>query len=166
MKKILTVTFLTLAISISIFAQKDDAKDALAVVDKMFAEMANHNPAAIAELFTKDSNLTAIIKRKDGKTAIAAFTGEAFSKNFAEKKGEIKEDMYEHKTLIDGDLAMVWGRYVFFVDGKISHCGLNSFHLVRTETGWKIANASSTIDSTGCNEKEKAMKISMPAKKK
>lgn len=165
MKKILTVTFLTLAVSISAFAQKaDDKKDVLAVVDKMFAEMANHNPAAIAALFATNSNLAAIIKTKDGKTVVQSFTGEAFSKNFAEKKGEIKEDMYEHKTLIDGDLAMVWGRYVFFVDGKISHCGLNSFHLVRTETGWKIANASSTIDATGCNEKEKAMKAAMPAK--
>ena len=165
MKKLLTAIIFTLAISVSAFAQKtDDAKDVVAVVNKMFAEMANHNPAAIAELFTKDSNLTAIIKRKDGKTAVMASSGEAFSKNFAEKRGEIKEEMYEQKTLVDGDLAMVWGRYVFFVDGKISHCGLNSFDLVRTETGWKIANASSTIDPTACTEKEKAMKTAMPAK--
>ena len=164
MKKILTAVIFTMAISLPAFAQKDDAKDALAVVNKMFTEMANHNPAAIAELFTKDSNLTAIIKRKDGKTAIMALTGETFSKNFAEKRGEIKEEMYEQKTLVDGDLAMVWGRYVFFVDGKISHCGLNSFDLVRTETGWKIANSSSTIDPTACTEKEKAMKTAMPAK--
>ena len=121
----------------------------------MFAEMANHNPSAIADLWTKDSNLTAIIKRKDGKTALATFTGETFSKNFAEKKGEIKEDMYEQKIFADGDLAMVWGRYVFFIDGKISHCGLNSFHLVKTETSWRIANASSTIDATGYTKGEK-----------
>ena len=160
MKKFTLSIIFTLAISVSAFAQKtDSAKDALAVVNKMFAEMANHNPAAIAELWTKDSNLTAVIKRKDGKTAIAAFTGEVFSKNFAEKKGEIKEDMYEQKTLVDGDLAMVWGRYVFFIDGKISHCGLNSFQLVKTETGWKIANAASTIDANACTEKEKQRKM-------
>lgn len=165
MKKIFLIFVSLFSVSISASAQKNDgAKDALAIVNKMFTEMANHNPAAIVELWAKDSHLTAVIKRKDGKTAFATLTPEAFSKNFAEKKNEIKEDMYEMKTLIDGDLAMVWGRYVFFVDGKISHCGLNSFHLVRTETGWRIANASSTIDATGCNEKEKAMKISMPAK--
>ncbi len=165
MKKIILSVIFTLVISVSAFAQKtDDAKDAIAVVNKMFAEMASHNPAAIAALYTKDSNLTAVIKRKDGKTAIAAFTGEAFSKNFIEKKNEIKEEMYEQKTLVDGDLALVWGRYVFFVDGKISHCGLNSFHLVRTETGWRIANASSTIDATGCTAKETAMKVAMPVK--
>lgn len=158
MRKIIFTIILTLAISVSAFAQKaSDAKDVLIVVNKMFMEMANHNPAAIADLWMKDSNLTAIVKTKDGKTNVRSFTGEAFSKNFAEKKGEIKEDMYQQKTLIDGDLAMVWGRYVFLVDGKVSHCGLNSFQLVKTESVWKIANASSTIDASGCTKKEKAM---------
>ncbi len=159
MKKILVAIIFTLSISIAVSAQKtDDAKDALAVVNKMFAEMANHNPAAIAELYTKDSNLTAIIRKKDGKNAFAAFTGEAFSKNFAQKKGEIKEDMYAPEIKLYGDLALIFGRYVFYVDGKLAHCGVNAFHLVRTDTGWKIANASSTIDATACTEQEKAMK--------
>ena len=161
MKKIISTAILTLAITVSAFAQKsNDANDALAVVNKMFAEMANHNPAAIAALYTKESNLTAIIRRKDGTNAFAAFTGEAFSKNFAEKKNDIKEDMYAPEVKIYGDLAVIHGRYVFFVDGKIAHCGANAFHLVRTDAGWKIANASSTIDATACTEQEKAMKPS------
>ena len=165
MKKILTIIIFTLSISISVFAQKtDDAKDAWAVVDKMFAEMANHNPAAIAGLYTKDSNLTAIIRKKDGTNAIAAFTGEAFSKNFAEKKGEIKEDMYAPEVKVYGDLALIFGRYVFFINGKISHCGVNAFHLVKTDAGWKIANASSTIDPTACTEDEKKRTVE-PVKK-
>lgn len=158
MKKLTFAAFFTLLTSFSIFAQSQDEKDALAVANTMFAEMANHNPAAIAALYTKDSNLTAIIKGKEGKNRIAAFTGEAFSKNFTEKKNEIKEVMYAPETKVYGDLALVWGRYVFFVDNKISHCGVNAFHLVRTESGWKIANASSTIDPTSCTEQEKSMK--------
>jgi uncharacterized protein (TIGR02246 family) len=158
MKKTVTIILFTILMSLTIFAQKDDKKDAWAVIEKMFAEMANHNPTAIAELFTKDSNLTAIVKGRDGKSRVMAFTGETFSKNFAEKRGEIKEDMYERKVEVDGDLALVWGRYVFFVDNKISHCGVNAFHLVRTDAGWRIANASSTIDPTGCTEAEKTKK--------
>ncbi len=145
-------------ISISAAAQADDKKDALAVIDKLFAEMANHNPTAIAGFFTREASLTAIIKAKDGKSRVMAMTGEAFSKNFAEKRGEIKEDMYAAKTEVDGDWAMVWGRYVFFVDHKVSHCGVNAFHLVRTDAGWRIANASSTIDPSNCTEAEKARK--------
>jgi hypothetical protein len=156
MKKFLIAIVFTLSISPLAFAQQTaDAKDALAVVHNLFTEMANHNPAAIAALHTKESTLTAIIRRKDGKNAIMAFTSEAFSKNFAEKKNEIKEDMYAPETKVFGDLALVYGRYVFFVDGKISHCGANAFHLVRTDAGWRIANASSTIDPTNCTEAEK-----------
>lgn len=160
MKKFTLSIIFTLAISVSAFAQKtDDAKDALAVINKLFTEMANHNPAAITELWTKESNLTAVIKRKDGTTVIHSMNGEAFSKNFAEKKNEIKEDMYEMKTFVDGEIAMVWGRYVFFVDGKVSHCGLNTFQLVKADNVWKIANAASTIDPNACTEKEKERKV-------
>lgn len=158
MKKILVTIIFALSLSLVVSAQKQDEKDALGVVNTMFKEMANHNPTAIAALYTKEANLTAIIKGKDGKNRIMVFTGEAFSKNFAEKRGEIFEDMYAPIVKVDGDLAMVWGRYVFFVDSKISHCGVNAFHLVKTETGWRIANASSTIDPTACTEAEKARK--------
>lgn len=165
MRKLLFVLTLLFVVSVPVLAQKADEKQqVLAVVDKMFAEMANHNPSAIAALYTKDSNLTAIIRRKDGKNAITAFTGETFSKNFAEKKNEIEELMYAPKVEVDGDLAMIWGRYVFFVDGKISHCGVNAFHLVKTDEGWKVANASSTIDPTNCTEKEKKIKPTLPKK--
>ena len=159
MKNFFIVLLFLLSISTPGFAQKaDDAKDAWGVIEKMFTEMANHNPPAIADLYLKDSNLTAIIRTKDGKNVIRSFTGEAFSKNFAEKRGELREDMYAPETKVYGDLAMVYGRYVFFVDGKISHCGVNAFHLVRTEAGWRIANASSTIDPTSCTEEEKKRK--------
>jgi hypothetical protein len=156
--KILITVLFTLSITFSVFTQTEDEKNALAVVNKMFTEMANYNPTAIAELYTKDSNLTAIIKGKDGKNRIIAATGEDFSKNFAEKRGEIKEDMYAPEVKVYDDLAVIHGRYVFFVNGQISHCGTNAFHLVKTETGWLIANASSTIDPAACTEAEKARK--------
>ena len=160
MKNFFVVLLFLLSISTTGFAQKaDDAKDAWGVIEKMFTDMANHNPPAIADLYLKDSNLTAVIRTKDGKNVIRSFTGEAFSKNFAEKRGELKEDMYAPETKVYGDLAMVYGRYVFFVDGKISHCGVNAFHLVRTDAGWRIANASSTIDPAGCTEEEKKRKV-------
>ena len=49
-----------------------------------------------------------------------------------------------------------------FIGDKISHCGINQFNLVRTDAGWKIANGASTMNPADCNEKEKAMKSSLP----
>lgn len=166
MKKILTAIIFTLAISLPAFAQKnDDEKAALAVVNKMFEMMAAHKPAEIVALHTAEAQLFARLKNREGKTVTRTFTAEEFSKNFAEKRAELKEDMYAPKVEIHNDLALVWGRYVFFVDGKISHCGLNSFHLVKTDAGWRIAGAASTMEPQGCTEQEKAMKaVAEPAK--
>ena len=160
MKKLALIFSIIALFSVSMFAQKtDDSKDALAVVNKMFAEMEAHNPAGIVALYTAEAQLAAAIKTKEGKSVIRTFPVEAFSKNFSEKKNEIKEDMYAPEVKVFGDLALVFGRYVFFIDGKISHCGVNAFHLVRTDAGWKIANASTTIEPQGCTEDEKKRKV-------
>ena len=159
MKKILVAAIFTLAVSIPAFAQKaDDSKDALAVITKLFEMMAAHKPAEIVALHTPEAQLIAIMKNKEGKTINRALKAEDFSKNFAEKKAEILEDMYAPKVEVDGNFAQVWGRYVFFINGKISHCGVNAFHLVRTDAGWKISGASSTMEPQNCTEQEKAMK--------
>lgn len=157
MKKTALIFSIIAILSVSAFAQKtDDAKDALAVINKLWDAMAAHNPAEIVALHTADAQLVAVMKNREGKSVNRTFTAEAFSKNFAQKRNELKEDMYAPKVEIHGDLALVWGRYVFFVDGKISHCGVNAFHLVRTDAGWKIAGASSSMEPQGCTQQEKA----------
>ena len=158
MKKPLIILFCLCLLVVPVFAQKsDDKASALALVNKLFDEMAAANAAGILATGTADNQLAAVQKMRDGKTRISAINGEQFTKFFT-KPGAVKEVMYDPKVEVDRDWAMVWGRYVFFADGKLSHCGINQFNLVRTETGWKIANGASTIDPGACNEKEKAMK--------
>lgn len=158
MKKLLIVLSLLCAVGADSYAQKpDDRSAALAVVNKLFDEMAAANAAGILATGTADNQLVAVQKMRDGKTRISAINGEQFTKFFT-KPGAVKEVMYDPKIDVDGDWAMVWGRYVFFAEGKLSHCGINQFNLVRTDAGWKIANGASTIDPGACSKKEKAMK--------
>lgn len=162
MRKITIAIMFVLLVSISVLAQKeaktDDSKDVLAVVNKLFDKMKEHKPDEIVALHTADAQLVALIKQADGKSKIQTLKTEEFSKQFAVKKAEIKETMYAPKTEVFGDLALVSGRYVFFVNGKVSHCGLNAFHLVRTDEGWRIAGISSTLEPQGCTDQEKKMK--------
>ncbi|MBK9154887.1 MAG: hypothetical protein IPM25_11840 [Chloracidobacterium sp.] len=158
MKKFAFLAFLATIMSVPTFAQKADDKGlVLGVVQTLFDEMAAANAPGILATGTADNQLVAIQKGRDGKNRISAINGEQFTKFFT-KPGAIKEVMYDPKVVIDGDWAMVWGRYVFFAEGKLSHCGINQFNLVRTDAGWKIANGASTIDPNACNEKEKVMK--------
>jgi hypothetical protein len=166
MKKTALISTIIALFAVCAAAQKaDDSKDALAVVNKMFDMMAAHKPAEIVALHTPEAQLVAVMKNREGKTAIRTFKAEDFSKNFAEKKAEILEDMYAPKVELYGDLALISGRYVFFVNGKISHCGVNAFHLVRTDAGWRIAGASSSMEPAGCTDEEKARKPAAPATK-
>lgn len=129
----------------------------LAAIDKLFELMTAHKPAEIIALHTPESQLTAIIYGKDGKKRFENLSREAFSKFFEIKRAELSEKMYEPKINIFGDMALVDGRYIFTVGGRLAHCGMNSFHLVRTADGWKLGNSISTIEPGGCTEKEKAM---------
>lgn len=159
MKKILIGICFSLALASSAFSQKPaDSKEALGVVNKLFDEMAAANPAGILAVHTADSQLVALFKRKDGTSRVQAINGDAFSKFFTDKTKVLKEMMYDPKVEVFGDLAMVWGRYVFYDNGKLTHCGVNTFNLVRSDAGWRIANGASTIDPGDCSDKEKAMK--------
>jgi hypothetical protein len=158
MKKIASVLVTIIALSIWAFAQKADDKAAvLSLVNKLFDEMAAANATGILATGTAENQLVAVQKMKDGKTRISAINGEQFTKFFT-KPGAVKEVMYAPKVEVSGDWAMVWGRYVFFANEKLSHCGINQFNLVRTDPGWKIANGASTIDPGDCTDTEKKMK--------
>ena len=159
MKRIFSIVTLIFAAAAISLGQTDDKKAVLGVVNQLFAEMAAANPQGIIDLHSgADSQLAAVRKTKDGKVRLDMLGRDAFSKFFTDKTAVIKETMYDPQVTVDGDWAMVWGRYVFWVGGKVSHCGIDQFNLVRTEAGWKIANGASTIDPGACTEKEKAMK--------
>ena len=160
MKKILTTTVLILTVSLTIFAQ-DDKQTAINVVNQLFDAMKTKNAEQIKTVFAADGQLIAIDKPRDGKSLSKTriFTSEAFAKMISEAKGaDFIEKMPAPEARISGDLAIVTGRYTFYVGDKFSHCGTNTFNLVRTETGWKIANGASTLEFQ-CDRDLKAVEI-------
>ena len=64
-------------------------------------------------------------------TATQAFVG-------TPAKDKYKEAIEFEAVHVEKSLASAWTPYVFYVNGKVSHCGTNSFQLVKTDDGWKI----------------------------
>ena len=54
------------------------------------------------------------------------------------------------RVLIDANLASVWAPYKFYVGSKFSHCGYDSFQLVKLAAGWKIAHVIDTRRKEKC----------------
>ncbi|MGC2237457.1 MAG: amidohydrolase family protein [Pyrinomonadaceae bacterium] len=123
-------------------------QEAAAVADKLFEAMRAKNADAIRGLFTAEGQLVAIDKPRSGQgiSTRRVLAADAFAKMISEAKGEFIEKMPEKDVKISGDFALVSGRYTFYVGEKFSHCGVNSFQMVKTENGWRIANAASTLE--------------------
>jgi hypothetical protein len=50
----------------------------------------------------------------------------------------LEERVHDPEVRVDDNLAQVWARYDFLVDGTRSHCGVDSYHIIRTDRGWRI----------------------------
>jgi hypothetical protein len=51
---------------------------------------------------------------------------------------------------VRGSLAVVWTPYEFWRDGKTSHCGIDTFDLMKDQGQWKIVNAMWTVEPDAC----------------
>ncbi|SHJ23327.1 Putative lumazine-binding [Hymenobacter daecheongensis DSM 21074] len=65
------------------------------------------------------------------------------------------KDVYDERitfeqVLIDANLASVWTPYQFYIGPKFSHCGYNSFQLVKLAAGWRIVHIIDTRRKEGC----------------
>jgi hypothetical protein len=54
--------------------------------------------------------------------------------------GQVEETFSNVRIETDGEIAQVWFDYVFLEGSFRSNWGKESWHLVRTENGWKIAS--------------------------
>ena len=159
--KLITVFCLTF-LAVPLFAQaSDDKQSAIEVVNRLFDGMRAKSGEQIKAVFAPDVHFLAIDKPKDGKgiSKSRVSTGEAFIKMITESKSaEYIEKMISPEARISGDMAVVSGRYTFYVGDKFSHCGMDTFNLVRTETGWKIVQGAFTLEFQ-CERDLKAIEI-------
>ena len=68
------------------------------------------------------------------------------------EKGSLDERISFSNVLIDGNLASVWTLYEFYYKGQFSHCGVNSFQLVKSNNEWKIQYIIDTRRKDNCKK--------------
>ena len=75
---------------------------------------------------------------------------EVFFKSIASIPGEVKfqEKILSYSIQVDGSMAHAWTPYEFYMNGKLSHKGVNAFTLCKKDTpensGWKIVHLIDT----------------------
>jgi len=151
MKRILILLTATIFISTIIKAQspEDSVK---AIVNQLFTSMRNIDVAKLKEAFADGAVLQTISRKQDG----SFFVQDEKINDFAENIGKAKKDSLDEQIVfetikIDGPLASVWAPYKFYYAGKFSHCGVDSFQLVRINGRWKIQFLIDTRRRQGCD---------------
>lgn len=142
------ILFLVL-ISISCFGQQN--KDIEKPIRNLFLGMKNADSELVKSAFAENAVLQTITKEGTVKSdSIQDFV--ASVSKFS--KGDLDERIVVDAVHTDGDLASVFAPYTFYFKGKLSHCGANSFQLVKQNNEWKIQYIIDTRRKDNCKEIE------------
>lgn len=152
MKKIIPFLFILLLNSSSSFAQlaTDSVK---ATISRLFKAMLEADGKKLQSCFTDSAFLQTITQDKTGKDIVKNDEVASFVKQISGiPKGLADERIVFGVVKVDGPLAIVWAPYQFFRNGVFSHCGVNSFQLVRLRNEWKIQYLIDTRRKGNCAE--------------
>ena len=149
MKCILTaLTVLLITGNLSAQSAEDSVKT---VVNNLFVAMKNGDASLFKTVFSDSAILQTISRSKEGKTLVRTESVDEFASFVSQLKKDSADERIRFETIkIDGPLAIAWTPYNFYYNGKFSHCGVNSFQLVRFDDGWKIQYLVDTRRRTGC----------------
>ena len=128
--------------SISISAQEKEIKQSISV---FFDGLQTADTLKIQSICHKEMKLQSVME-KNAIGTLSFETNSAFYKSIASipKNLKIEERILDYKIQIDNSMAQVWTPYEFYIDGKLSHIGTNSFTLLLENNIWKIVHIIDT----------------------
>ena len=136
------IILLFFGFSLSISAQEKEVKQSISV---FFEGLQSADTLKIQSVCHKEMKLQSIMEKNAVGTLSFETNGE-FYKSIAgiPKNLKIEERILSYKIQIDGSMANVWTPYEFYIDGKLSHIGTNSFTLLLENNIWKIVHIIDT----------------------
>ena len=119
----------------------------MAPVNAAFAAIGAKDGAALLAQTYPGGSATSV---GDGK--ITRMSWPEMAERFKPGGPRYEEVMFDPAIDVDGDIAMVWAPYVFRLDGKVHHCGIDHFDLVRSDGRWRVLNITWSSRTTACDQ--------------
>jgi hypothetical protein len=133
-------------------AHSQSSEDSVkATINNLFAGMKNADVALLKSAFSANPILQTISRGKDDENLVRTESLTEFAEFVSHLKKDSADERITFETIkIDGPLAIAWTPYQFYHNGKFSHCGVNSFQLVRLSGIWRIQYLIDTRRRAGC----------------
>lgn len=149
MKKNLLLSALVL-VSVAAFSQKED-KAIKAVINRFFEGMQKGDTAMIRSACAAAPVFQTYMNDEKGEMTVQTEDFEDFLRFVGTPTPNKYEEKIEFEAIhAEKSLASVWTPYTFWVNGKRSHCGTNSFQLIKSADGWHIQYIIDTRRRQGC----------------
>jgi hypothetical protein len=127
-----------------------DEQAVMQPVNALFAGIAARDAAAIGAQLLPGGSATTVTEQPGGGRVTQRRAWMEVLARFQPGPEKYEERLTDPAIESDGSVATVWGNYVFLIDGKVHHCGIDHFSLVRENGSWKIADASWSVRTSGC----------------
>ena len=140
MRKI--VVLLVLFTSVYTQAQNQEVRN---VVETFFEAFHARDSLKLKALCDDTLIIQSIAENSKG-TKLSNEKSEAFFKSIGSIPADLKfrEKILSYFIQIDGPMAHAWTPYEFYINGKLSHKGVNAFTLFKKESRWKIIHLIDT----------------------
>ena len=133
-----------------LWAQGTDEESAvLSVIDRLFDAMRANDADGVRSVFVEGASLIQT-EGPDGSPMTGYIPVERFATMVGNATQELDEPYWDPVVQVHDHLASVWVKYALYVDGRFSHCGVDTFILTRGDDGWKIASLADTRERDNC----------------
>ncbi len=151
MKKILLlVLLLTSTYSYARQNEEEEKKQILQKLNSFFKVLENKDTAIYNTLVFANAQIWTVRNQNDTlKNSMRSFADDM--KKLIAMNNVIEEHPLSFEIKIHNDIAVAWVPYTLSLSGKFSHCGVDVFTLLKTSDGWKIVNASYSVEPNGCD---------------
>lgn len=130
-------------------AQTTDEQQVLSVVSRVFDGMRAADSTMVRATFAEGARFASVDSRATPPRmkydAVDGWLGA-----IAKSANRWDEQVYDVQTRVDGGIAQVWAPYTFYLDKKVSHCGVNMLQLLKTPDGWRITQLSDSRRRDAC----------------
>ena len=150
MRKITALVFILFSV-LNLKAQT--AEDSVKMtINRFFEGMKKSDTLLLKSTMMQGIIFQTIAPNKEGETVVKSENVAAFLTSIATPRKDVADERILFETIkIDGSLASVWTPYKFYMGSQFSHCGANSFQLVRQNGSWKIQYIIDTRRKNGCD---------------
>ena len=145
MTRSFVVVLLLASLATSARAQTSDAdgKSAIAVADSVLAALSRGDRVTLARLVL-DSSVVGSAGVRDGVERLSLRTWGLYIKRTG--PATFTERGFDATVRVQDRVAQVWMPYDLYLGDKWSHCGVDSFTLMKSEGRWRVAALIYTIE--------------------